>query len=348
MNFFNDSKRIVGILLLATWLWLVPLPPSIALADKISQSAATQAVVTTNTDYDWAEIDQQLVSSLYEASQNTEEFVIRELDRWAQKRTEKVDHPFLDWYFNFLHQKATEFGVPFAWMAFKIDSKLKILQTEEEKAEHLNADQIIKRRMEADINRKFAEDVLNQEAMSDLKEVIERTAQNYASAIGVKFSSIKSRYQVADQDWEQHLDRLSQIVANTGTEGLGLSGSALTGNLITKVLAVTAASIGTKVVTGLVTKSSLKLLAKGGGVIAAKWGATLVDPALGIGLIVWDVWHYRQNVDHDRPLLRRDLTRYITALRNSIQENQEGNGIMDAVASLQMDLIKGLHPRTDS
>ncbi|MGI0486401.1 hypothetical protein ACN4EK_13255 [Pantanalinema rosaneae CENA516] len=280
-----------------------------------------------------------------EVSQNTEEFVTGELDRWEQKLITQVDHPFLDWYFNFLHQKATEFGVPFAWMAFKLDSQLKILQTEEERVENLNADQIIKRRMEADINRKFAEAVLNQDAMSDLKDVVERTAKNYASAVGMKFASVKSRYHVADQEWERHLDNLSQIVANTGTNSLGLSGSALAGNLTTKVLAVTAASAGTKVVTSLVAKSSSKLLVKGGAAIVAKWGSTLVDPALGIGLIAWDVWSYRQNVEHDRPLLRQDLIRYITALRDSIQENQEGNGIMDAIASLQMDLIKGLHPR---
>ena len=345
MKFFNGSKRMVGVLLLVTWLWLALLPSSVAFADGISQADSTQAAITTDTDYDWSEIDQQLVNSLNEAHQSTEEFVIRELDLWAQKRIDQVDHPFLDWYFNFLHQKATEFGVPFAWMAFKLDSQLKIFQTQEEKAENLNADQIIKRRMEADINQKFAEVVMNREALSDLKDVIQRTAQNYASAVGVKFASIKSRYQVADQNWKLHLDNLSQIVANTGTEGLGLSGSALTGNLTTQVLAVTAASAGTKVVTSLVAKSGSKLLAKGGAAIAAKWGSTLVDPALGIGLIVWDVWSYRQNVDHDRPLLRQDLVRYITALRDSIQENQEGNGIMDAIASLQMDLIKGLHPR---
>ncbi|HEY9647587.1 MAG TPA: hypothetical protein V6C88_14520 [Chroococcidiopsis sp.] len=344
MNFFSGSKQVVEMLLLATWLWFVPLPFAIALADKMPQPAATQAVMAANTAYDWSEIDQQLVNSLHEAHQSTEEFVIRELDYWAQKRIESIDHPFLDWYFDFLHQKATEFGVPFAWMAFTIDSKLKILQTADEKTERLNADQILKRRMEADINQKFAEDVLNQEAMADLKEVIERTAQNYASAVGVQFASIKSRYQVANQEWERHLDKLSEIVANTGTEVPGLPGSALAGNLTTKVLAITAASAGTKVVTSLVAKSGTKLLAKGGAAIAAKWGSTLVDPALGIGLIAWDVWSYRQNVDHDRPLLKQDLSRYIMALRDSIQENQEGNGIMDAIASLQMDLIKGLHP----
>lgn len=345
MRFLNGSKRVLGVLLLATWLWLTLLPPSVAFADEIFPIASTQAAETTETSYDWSEIDRQLVNSLNEVSQTTEEFVTRELDRWAQKRIDRVDHPFLDWYFNFLHQKATEFGVPFVWMAFKLDSQLKIFQTEEEKAANLNADQIIKRRMEADINRKFAEVVLNQGAMSDLKDIVERTAQNYASAVGVKFASVKSRYQVADQEWESHLDNLSQIVTNTGTDSLGLSGSALTGNLTTKVLAVTAASAGTKVVTSLVAKSGTNLLAKGGAAIAAKWGSTLVDPALGIGLIAWDVWSYRQNVDHDRPLLRQDLVRYIKELRDSIQENQDNNGIMDAISSLQMELIKGLHPR---
>lgn len=147
MRFFNRSKRVVGILLLATWLWLALLPSSVAFADEIYLDASTQATETTKIDYDWSEIDRQLVNSLNEVSQSTEEFVGRELDRWAQKRINRVDHPFLDWYFNFLHQKATEFGVPFVWMAFKLDSKFKILQTQEEKEKHLNADQILRRRV---------------------------------------------------------------------------------------------------------------------------------------------------------------------------------------------------------
>ncbi len=344
MKVFDGSKQIIGFLLLTTWLCLALLPYPVSLANEVASTTSTQSDITANINYDWSEIDRQLVTSLSEVSQSTEEFVARELDRWAQKRIDRVDHPFLDWYFNFLHQKATEFGVPFVWMAFKLDSKFKILQTKEEKEKHLNADQILRRRMEADINQKFADVVLNQDAMSDLKDVVERTAENYASAVGVKFASIKNHYHVADQEWESHLDNLSQIVTNTGTNSLGLSGSALTGNLTTKVLAVTAASAGTKVVTSLVAKSSTKLLAKGGAAIAAKWGSTLVDPALGIGLIVWDVWSYRQNVDHDRSLLRQDLVRYIKELRDSIQENQDNNGIMDAITSLQMDLIKGLRP----
>lgn len=342
MKFVNTPKQFISVWLLTCWLWLLFLPTVSAVALESSQSLPlSEATLISSTD-NWAEIDQQLVEALESAYSNTENFASRELDRWVAKRAENIDHPFLDWYFNFFHQKITQIGVPFAWLALKMDGQLKLFQSEEEKTKNLNTDEIINRRMQAEMRQKFADMVLNEEALSDIKDIVERTAQNYASAIGVGFAKVKSRYRVPDQDWENHMDALSQMITNTATQGLGLPGSALSGMLTEKILLVTAASAGTKLTASLVTKSTSKLLAKGGSVIAAKWGATLVDPVVGLGLIVWEIWSYKANVAKNRPQMRANLVGYITQLRNGIQDG--GNGIMDAILDLQNDFVRQLQP----
>lgn len=342
MKFFNTSQQFISVWLLTCWLWLAFLPIMPAFAVESPQSPSLSGVTLASSMYDWVEIDQQLVEALENSYSNTENFASHELDRWVARRAESIDHPFLDWYFNFFHQELTQFGVPFAWLALKMDEQLKLFQSEEEKAENLNTDEIINRRMQAEMRQKFADMVLNEEALTDLRDIVMRTSENYASAVGVEFAKVKSRYQVPEQDWEQHLDALSQMVTNTATQGLGLPGSVLSGTLTTKILTVTAASAGTKLTTSLVTKSTSKLLAKGGSVIAAKWGATLVDPALGLALITWDIWSHQANVAKNRPLMKANLVGYITQLRNDIQEG--GGGIMDAILNLQSEFIRQIQP----
>ena len=95
---------------------------------------------------------------------------IAELNNWENELLKKVDDKFLNWYFSYGNQKLMEFGVPFAWAAFKLDSVLKVLRKEDEK--DLNAEEIIKNRMIEDFNHKFQELVLNDEAEKNLKRIV--------------------------------------------------------------------------------------------------------------------------------------------------------------------------------
>jgi hypothetical protein len=342
MRNINHSKRILAVLLLTIWLWIVGIPSPSVLATEIIQSS-TQVQYDSSEEDNWVEVNQSLVDALAQTYVSTEELATRELDRWSEQRLEEIEHPFLDWYFNFLHQKATEFGVPFAWIAFKADSHFKVLQTEEERQENLSTDQIIRRRMEAEIYHKFAEMVMNEDAMTELKDIIERIAQNYASSARMSFALVKNQYRIADQEWEEHLSSLSDRLSAAGVRSFGIDPSELTGDLATKVLTVMATATSTKVVASLVAKSTSKFLVKGGATVAAKWGAALLDPALGIGLIGWDIWDYEATVAKDRPRLKETLTSCVVALRNSIQEDGE-NGIMDVISVIHFDIMRGLQP----
>lgn len=288
--------------------------------------------------YDWSEIDQQLSNNLRVARLNTEELAQFELNAWKRELMNKVDNNFLDWYFGYFTQKRMEFGVPFAWLAFKLDQRFKKLSREDEK--DLNASGIIQKRMVEDFNRKFQELVLNREAEELLKEKIERIGITYATAIGTQFSKVKAQYQVSDPEWEEHLGNLAQLIYNTGNSESDLSAVGLNSNLSTKVFAATTVTVGTKLAAKFAGKAVGKTATKAGASVAAKAGAQLLDPILAVGFLVWDVWDYQNMVDQSRPELRQNISDYLEELKYSILSGEDS--IFSAISEVEADLYREL------
>ena len=290
--------------------------------------------------YNWNKIDRSLATNLKTARLNAEELAQFELNSWKKRLMKKVDNEFLEWYFSFSHQKAMEFGVPFAWLAFKIDQPFNNLSKEKEK--DLNASEIIQKRMVEDFNRKFQELVFDQDSEDLLKESIERIGITYATSIATQFSKVKAQYQVLDIEWEKHLGRLADLIYNTGNSQSDLSSEALNSNLSTKVFAATAVTIGTKLAAKFGTKATGKIAGKAGASIAAKAGAQLLDPILAVGFLVWDVWDYKNMVDKSRPELRQNISDYLEELKYSILSGEDGifTGISEVEANLYYELKK--------
>ncbi len=288
--------------------------------------------------YDWNEIDQQLSNNLRVARLNTEELAQFELNAWKRELMKKVDDEFLDWYYGYFNQKAMEFGIPFAWLAFKLDQPFDNLSREDEK--DLNAGGIIEKRMVEDFNRKFQELVLDTEAEELLKEKIERIGITYATAIGTQFSKVKAQYQVSDPEWEEHLGNLAQLIYNTGNSESDLSAAGLNSNLSTKVFAATTITVGTKVAAKLAGKAVGKTATKAGASVAAKAGAQLLDPILAVGFLVWDVWDYQNMVDQSRPELRRNISDYLEELEYSILAGEDS--IISGLSAVEADLYRNL------
>ncbi|WOD37210.1 hypothetical protein [Nodosilinea sp. E11] len=335
------TRQLLGLLVLIVCCWATLLPTPFALASPEDLDIPSEPVDTVVQEENWDTIDRQLVASLREAYDSTEDFTTRELDRWADSLAQKVDHPFLDWYFNFWNQKVTEYTAPVAWATHKLDSKLKILRAEDER--ELNANQILQKRMAEKFSQKFAEMVMTEQAQADLQNISQRALGNYASAIGVKLAMVQSRFQVPEEDWDKHLEDISLMLLQTGSSSYEIN--KLASDLSTKALAVAGIATTSKLASALVVKSASKMAAKGGAVLAAKWGASVVDPTLAIGLVAWDVWSYRDQVAKNRPHVQEILIKYITESKNAMLENAQGSGIMDAIASVQNEFLHSFQPR---
>jgi len=328
------------------WISLFPGIQSIALAQpgkNLQQPTylVADSLKSWNADK-WYEVDKALAEAFQQAYAVTEEFARDELDSWENELLDKVDREFLGWYFNYFNKKAMEFGIPFVWLAFKVDF-MDLLKKEDEKTS--NSGQIIQQRMIHDFNRKFSQLVLNEEAERSLKKIVDRVAKNYTASIGVKFSLVKADFQVPETDWNQHLDAISHLIYNTGTGNSTLSSNSFNSNLLTKVLTFTTITIGGKLAAKFAVKAGSSLAAKASGALAVKVGAQLLDPLLAIGFLVWDVWDYQHMVAQSKPALRKNIEDYLNQMKSSILEDDASAGILDAIQEVQNKLLSSLASR---
>ena len=264
---------------------------------------------------------------------------IAELNNWENELLKKVDDKFLNWYFSYGNQKLMEFGVPFAWAAFKLDSVLKVLRKEDEK--DLNAEEIIKNRMIEDFNHKFQELVLNDEAEKNLKRIVENIGRNYTSALGIKFAQIKNYYKIDSYDWEKHLNRISQQIYDTGNNESTLEAEGFNSDLFTKIFAATTTTISLKLAANFAGKAGSKIAAKAGTSVMVKAGAQLVDPILIVGFLAWDVWDYNQMVAQSQPELRENISDYLNEVKLSILFSPD-NSIITAIKNVESKFLDAI------
>lgn len=298
-----------------------------------------------NPSIDWYQVNKELIDALRKIFDSTEEYAAFELDDWIDDLMKNVDNKFLDWYFSYGNQKARDFAVPFAWLAFKIDTPLKLIRKEDEKK--LNANQILQKRMIVDFQTKFNELVLDQQQQNSLEKVIERIGRYYALAIDMKFKEIKKDYRISELEWSNYLNDIATVVYNTGTSSSTLSAGSISSNLTTKILIATTAGIGSKIALNLVGKAAVKLGTKTASTVAAKLGAQVLDPILIAGLLILDLWDYNRMVSESKPILRQNIFDYLNELRISLLNSPE-NSIMTAIEEVESEIINGLESRLTS
>jgi len=99
--------------------------------------------------------------------------------------------------------------------------------------------------------------------------------------------------------------------------------------------------LGSKVAVSFAGKAGAKMAAKTGGVVAGKIGAELLDPIIGIGIIIWDIWDYNHTVAVEKPILRDAIYDYLKAVKYSLLENPE-NGIMVSINQVESGIMQSI------
>jgi hypothetical protein len=332
--FHSSIRQSLSILYLLLLFWLQPLPDETFSALAVSLlSNSSQA--TVEASYDWSEVQQGIAEGVRKIRPSIDEFAANELDRWVTERMNQVDEQFLNWYFGFIHQKVTQDGVPFAWVAFKVDF-LDWLKTKDEKG--LSPDQIIQRRMLEKIEQKFHELVLNEAAVNDLRDRIKHVARNYASALSIQFELIRTRYHVPDQEWEQHTSQVSQLIYNTGTSESSLSSDSLSSLLATKVITAASVALSSKLAVKFALKMAPKLAIKGGALAVLETGAKFIDPLLVVGFLIWDAADYQVMVNKSRPELRKNIADYLELVKANIYDAPDGS-IIAAINQVENQIV---------
>ncbi len=346
--FYNRLAKLLVSLTLLIILTLAGMMPVIGeihpaeAAVLTTRRQSSSKPVRTKSSIDWYQVDQSLINAVRSAYDTTEKFAVSELDNWEKDLMQKVDGKFLNWYFSYFNQKAQEFGIPFAWLAFKMDDSLKLLRKEDEK--DLATNEVLHKRMIEDLSGKFNELVLDSEAQGALDESIKRVKKNYALLIDLQFTQVKNTYHISDEDWAKYLNQLAAVTYDTGTDKGTFSPESFISNLTSKLLIVPTVVVGGKVVLGFVAKAAAKMAVKAGGVVLSKVIAQSIDPMLAVGILIWDAWDYNRTVKTSRPALRQNILDFLDEVKLSILDSPD-KSIMAGIKNVEGEILTRLEAR---
>ncbi len=73
----------------------------------------------------------------------------------------------------------------------------------------------------------------------------------------------------------------------------------------------------------------------------AKIGAEFLDPIVGVGILIWDLWDYNHTVSVNRPILRSSILEYLDQVKDSLLNNPV-NGIMVSIHELEYGILNSV------
>ncbi|MGQ4650419.1 hypothetical protein [Lyngbya aestuarii] len=307
---------------------------------ETSEDRITQVEVN-RTIADQGEIEQAMATAITDAHNQAENFASKKLDEWVDQLMKRVDHNFIDWYFDYFNQKRLEFSAPFIWLssaaAHWIDTN------------NQPPSQVVAENLTENFQTEFAKRVLRPRiAQLELERITRDTINIYLTELGSNIATVQSSYQIPQGNWERYLDDIGVTINDSEGNIANLSLKLLTGGstiLIAKAMMPLVTKIGSQVALSFAGKATAKMAAKTGGIVAGKFGAQLVDPIVAVGIIIWDVWEYQHTVKVDKPILREAIQDYLEEVKASLLDNPE-NSIMAAIYQLEGGVIKSVQSAT--
>ncbi|TBR58807.1 hypothetical protein B4U84_23275 [Westiellopsis prolifica IICB1] len=285
-------------------------------------------------------IEDAIATAITNAHAQSQSFASAKLDQWVDELMTRVDQSFLDWYFNYFNQKKLEFSTPFVWLTSAVAHWTN--------ANHPSPTQAVAEKLTENFQTEFAKRVLRPKvAQLELENITKETIDFYVAKLSQNIADIQSSYKIPQGDWERYLGDIAITVNDTEGNISNLSLKILTGGsayLLTKAMIPVVTKVGSKVVTSFAGKAGAKMAAKTGGAVAAKLGAELLDPIVGVGIIIWDVWDFNHTVAVEKPILRDAISDYLQQVKLSLLDNPE-NGIMSAINQVENGMFKNVRSR---
>lgn len=299
--------------------------------NNIKHSAASdpRTVTVTIPKEQQAQISADVAAALGQALVSARTSASKNLDRWRDEAVQRVNHPFLDWYYNYFTQLGV--GIKAIWVNITATSST-------EKSEKLIGD----------FQREFAKQVLQPSLMQLQMERFTREAIDvYTSEVSRNLAGLQSKYSVPQPTWEIFLQGLGHIAYNTGTKSQDLTLASLSVGRKTIAISAMAKAVGvigtkkvvtatvnkatSKVITKLATKTATKAVTEGTGELTAGLlGLELLNPIAGLGVLAWDIWDHYHTVKVERPIMQENLERYLNEVEASLLDDSE-NGILSSI-----------------
>ncbi|GJD18636.1 hypothetical protein RIVM261_035920 [Rivularia sp. IAM M-261] len=320
---------------------------------NISHSSKPNTVTITISEQKRSQISADVAAALGKALVSARASASKNLEQWDTEVMERVDHPFLDWYYNYFNQLGM--GVKAIWAnlssayergkAIRVNFSSTYVQNKAEK-------------LIGDFQKEFAKQVFQPSLMQLQMERFTREAiETYVSQANQNLAGVQSKYEIPQPAWEKFLEGLGNTTYNAGGKEQNTSGRALLGArsyiataaimkgasvIAPKIAAKTVSKAASKAVTKIATKTATKAAAEGTGEMAVGLlGLKLLNPIAGLGVLAWDVWDHYHTVKVERPILRESLEKYLDEVKDSLLNDTE-NGILSSVNKFHDGIMDSL------
>jgi hypothetical protein len=312
---------------------IIPLLGNFLISQSLTNTATTTVVVSP--PHDFSKVNQDIKNAIQTAHTTAETFASKELDKWETEVIARVDNNFLDWYFDYFNQKKMEFTVPFNFVKSAVLNKFDMTA----------ASRAVSEKLTEDFQREFANRVLlPKNAQLRFQLITQDTANLYIAEVSKNVKVVQNNYNIPQVQWDKYLNDIATTISDKGNIS-NLSLKVLVGGsgyLIAKPLILgVATKVGSKVTAKVASKAAAKVATKTGGTVASQLGVGLIDPIVGIGIIIWDLWDYNHTVTVERPILREHIVAYLKDVKKSLLTHPE-TGIMAAIYQLESGILKSL------
>jgi hypothetical protein len=275
-------------------------------------------VITPNMVAFWGSDNQRAFEKARQtAYNNAQQYAEHELDKWESELIKRLDTDFLDWYFSYFNQKTEELKILLNYLGEMAITGFK----------PSIVDDRIKDRILANINREFARRVVNSKsAESKFKTIVIDTTDLYLNQLSKQLKNVSKKYKIPQSDWQEYLEVIKVRLENEqGNETLAVEIIGAGSYLAIKAGSLVAAKAGSKVAAGFLSSSI----------------ASIIDPAVGLGLIAFDYWDYTNGVAKNKPRLREDLVESLHEIKKTLLTDYEF-GVMSAVNELDEKITGSL------
>jgi hypothetical protein len=282
----------------------------------------------------WHEVDGAVAEVLEKARLKTHAYVGERLDRWVQSLVARLDDDFLPWYFGYLTQQRLGLTAVYQSMVHWFDG------------DALTADE----RVTADVQEEFSARVLRPEiAQLEMERLAQDAVRVYVEELRQGLDAIPQQQDIPHAEWERYLEDTAALTSSVeGSRSVDLTlkavvaGSAAGGTVVLgKSVQAATAHLGAKVSGGVAGKAAAGMAAETGAKVAAKSAGKMLGPAVGAGIIVWDVWDHYSTREENWPVLRQNLIDYLTEMKTALLDDTEA-GVMTVVYRLEGTVLDSL------
>lgn len=287
-----------------------------ALAAELNQTSSLK--ITPNMVVFWGSGNQQAFDQARQiAYKEAQQYAEQELDQWEAELINRIDTDFLKWYFSYFNQKTQEIKTVLEYVG-----EMAITGFNQSIVDDKIQDRIIH-----DLNREFSRRVVNSKsAESKFKTIVIDTTDLYLHRLSNELKNVPKKYKVPQSDWQEYLEAIKVRLENEqDSKTLVVEIIGAGSYLAIKAGSLVAAKAGSKVAGGFLSSSI----------------ASIIDPAVGLGLIAWDYWDYTNGVSKNKPRLREDLVESLHQIKKTLLKDPEF-GVMSAVNELDEKITDSL------